>query len=284
MSVLPFGVPKLMVSTGFELQFVGHKDIAIMQTPADILGLNSVMRQTLASAAGAIAGMVEAEVDAVVKPLVGITALGVTTPAVMRIKPLLQEMGYDLIAFHTDTQVLDEFMQEGRISGIIDLTTFEIMIPLAFHLPEVLAEGRLTLAGEKGLPQVIIPGGLDMFIIPGTKETIPEEYRNRTIHVHGPDIVLIRTNKEEIGKAAGILAERANKAVGPVAIVIPIRGFSSVDAEGQHFYDPDADSAFARVVGETVKEGIDIIEIDAHINDNEFAVAVVDTFDKLIRK
>jgi uncharacterized protein (UPF0261 family) len=104
------------------------------------------------------------------------------------------------------------------------------------------------------------------------------------IHVHGPDTVLVRTTGEEVGKAAGILAGRANRATGPVAIVIPKRGFSAVDIEGQHFYDPDADAAFAQVVRETVNEGVDIVEIEAHINDSEFAAAVVDTFNKLTRK
>ncbi len=284
MSVLPIGVPKLMVSTWFELQFVGAKDIAIMQTPADIMGLNSVMRQTLASAAGAIVGMAEAEVGDQVKPLVGITALGVTTAAVMKIKSLLEEKGYEPIVFHSKTQVLDELMEEGRIGSIIDLTTFEVMVPLSFHLPESLAADRLRLAGEKGLPQIIVPGGLDMFIFPGTKETVPQEYKDRPIHVHGPDRVLARTTKEEVGKAAKILAERANRAAGPVAIVIPTRGFSSVDAEGQHFYDPDADGAFAQVIKDTVKESIDIVEVDAHINDDEFAKRVVETFGKVIGK
>jgi uncharacterized protein (UPF0261 family) len=284
MSVLPIGVPKLMVSTGFELRFVGHKDIAIMQTPADILGLNSVMRRTLASAAGAIVGMVEAEAEEESTRLVGLTALGVTTPAVMNLIPLLRERGYDPIAFHTDTQVLTELVSQDRISGIIDITTFEVMIPLSLHLPESLAEGRLALAGEKGLPQVIVPGGLDMFILPGTKDSIPEEYRDRAIHVHGPDTVLIRTARDDVAKAAQILAERANRSAGPVAIVIPARGFSSVDAPGQHFYDPDADQAFAQVVRDTVKDSVRIVEVDAHINEDKFARAVVDAFEKLTAK
>jgi uncharacterized protein (UPF0261 family) len=284
MSVLPIGVPKLMVSTGFDLQFVGHKDIAMMQTPADILGLNAIMRQTLASAAGAIVGMVEAEAGAQTGPLVGMTALGVTTPAVMRLVPLLRDRGYDPISFHTDTQILTELLQEDRISGIIDVTTFEVMIPLAFHLPESLAEGRLALAGEVGIPQVIVPGGLDMFIFPGTKETVPEEYKGRTVHVHGPDIVLVRTSGEEVAKAGRILAERANRASGPVAVVIPTRGFSSVDAPGQHFHDPDADGAFARTVKDTANDGVPVIEVDAHINDDEFAVKLVEVFDGLTAK
>jgi uncharacterized protein (UPF0261 family) len=284
MSTLPIGVPKFMVSTGFELQFVGAKDITIMQTPADILGLNSVMRQTLASAAGAIVGMAEARVQEKAKPLIGITALGVTTPAVMNIKPLVEKMGYEPIVFHSKTQILDELIDEGRINGIIDLTTFEIMIPISFHMPEEMAEGRLRIAGEKGLPQVIVPGGLDMFIFPGTKETVPSEYSGRLIHVHGPDTVLVRTTRAEVATAGRVLAKRANSAKGPVAVVIPLGGFSSVDAEGQHFYDPQADAAFVRVIKDSVKDEVDIIEVSAHINDIRFARKVVDIFDKLLKK
>jgi len=284
MSVLPVGVPKLMVSTGFETQFVGAKDITIMQTPADILGLNSVMRKTLASAAGAIVGMAEAKVREKARPLIGMTALGVTTPAVMNIKPLVEKMGYESIVFHSKTQILDELIGDDRISGIIDLTTFEVMIPISFHLPEEMAEGRLRIAGEKGLSQIIVPGGLDMFIFPGTKETVPPEYNERPIHVHGPDTVLVRTTGEEVAAAARVLAKRANSAKGPVAVVIPLGGFSSVDAEGQHFYDPQADAAFPRVIKDCVKKQVDIIEVNAHINDVRFAKKVVDTFDKLLKK
>jgi uncharacterized protein (UPF0261 family) len=284
MSILPIGVPKLMVSTGFELQFVGAKDITIMQTPADILGLNSVMRQTLASAAGAIVGMAEAEVREKAMPLIGMTALGVTTPAVMNMKPFLEKRGYEAIVFHSKTKILDELIAVDRICGIIDLTTFEIMIPISFHLPEEMAEDRLRIAGEKGLPQIIIPGGLDMFIFPGTKESVPPEYAERSLHVHGPDTVLVRTTREEVATAARVLAKRANSAKGPVAIVIPLQGFSAVDKQGQHFYDPQADAAFARVIKDSVKNKVDIIEVNAHINDVRFAKKVVNTYDRLLKK
>jgi len=284
MSVLPIGVPKLMVSTGFETQFVGAKDITIMQTPADILGLNSVMRLALASAAGAVVGMVEARVKEKAKPLIGMTALGVTTPAVMNMKPSLEKRGYEAIVFHTKTKILDELIADDRICGIIDLTTFEIMIPISFHLPAEMAEDRLKIAGEKGLPQIIIPGGLDMFIFSGTKESVPLEYAGRLLHVHGPDIVLVRTTGEEVAMAARVLAKRANKANGPVAVVIPLRGFSAVDKQGQHFYDPKADAAFAKTIKDTLKKKVRIVEVDAHINDAQFAGKVVDIFDKLLKK
>jgi uncharacterized protein (UPF0261 family) len=278
MRALPIGVPKLMVSTWFETQFAGSKDIAILQTPADILGLNSVMRQTLASAAGAIAGMVESGVQEEARPLVGITALGVTTPAVLNMKPLLEERGYEPIVFHSKTEILDELLREDRISGIIDLTTFEVMIPMAYHLPEALAESRLSLAGEKGVPQVIVPGGLDMFIFTGTRDSVPQEYRDRRIHAHGPDRVLVRTTAGEIERAAKLLAERANSARGPVAVLIPLKGFSAVDRPGQHFHDPEADGAFAAAISVSIGPGVQVIKVDAHVNDQEFARKAVEVF------
>ncbi|MBE0479838.1 MAG: Tm-1-like ATP-binding domain-containing protein [Dehalococcoidia bacterium] len=283
MSVLPTGIPKFMVSTWFELQFVGAKDITMMQAPADILGLNSVTRKTLAMAAAAISGMVEIEREKQDKPSVGITALGVTTPAAMKIKALLDKKGYDPIVFHSKTQVLDELVQDGRITGIIDLTTFEVTVPLTYHLPMELAENRLKLAGDKGLPQVIIPGGLDMLIFTGTRESVPSEYRNRILHAHGPDRVLARTTKEEVAAAARVLAERANRASGPVRVVIPSQGFSAVDRAGQHFFDPAADAFFASVMREHLTKGIEIVLVDAHINDEKFAKAVVEVYDSLCR-
>jgi uncharacterized protein (UPF0261 family) len=278
MSVLPVGVPKLMVSTWFDTRFIGAKDVAILQTPADILGLNEVMRKTLASAAGAIVGMAEAHVEASERPMVGITALGVTTPAVMNILPLLNRGGYDPLVFHAKTEVLDELIEEDRIRGIIDLTTFEVLIPIAFHLPEALSEARLALAGERGLPQVIVPGGLDMFIFPGTREAVPPEYSDRPTHAHGPDRMLVRTRAKEVEAAARLLSARANRACGPVAVVIPLQGFSSVDREGDPFHDPEADGLFSRVIEENVEETVQVCEVDAHINDPVFAEEVVEVF------
>ncbi len=284
MSVLPVGVPKLMVGTWFETQFVGAKDVTIMQAPADMMGLNSVMRQVLASAAGAIVGMVEAEVPGQAKPLVGVTALGVTTQAVMNMRPLLEAMGLEAIVFHSKTQILDELIQEDRISGVIDLTTFEVMIPISFHLPEAMSAGRLALAGDRGLPQVIVPGGLDMFIFPGTKEQVPEEYRDRKVHAHGPDKVLVRTTQAEVASAAAVLAGRANSSAGPVAVVVPSRGFSAADAEGLPFHDPAADAAFIDIIRSKVKTEIEVFEVDAHINDEAFAREVVSTFSRLSKR
>jgi len=282
MKALPIGVPKLAVTTYVDLQYLGNKDITIMQTPADILGLNAIMRKTLSNAAAAIAGMAQVELPKEeFKPLIGLTALGLTTPGVLKINLLLKERGYDPIAFHAKTEVLNDLIREGQISGVIDLTTFEVLVPITYHMPESVVENRLSAAGERGIPQIIVPGGLDMHIFGGTKETIPPEYKDRKLHIHGPNVVLARTTKDEVAKASKILAKRANKSRGPVAIVVPLRGFSDVDKEGEAFYDPEADRAFGETMKETVKQSVEVVEVDAHINDQEFAEQLMNVFDKI---
>jgi len=285
MKTLPVGLPKLMVTTVRDACYVGTSDITVMPISEKTLGLEAELRRILANAAGAIVGMVEAETPKIVKPLplIGITALGVTTPAVMKIVSLLNKKGYDAISFHTRTEMLNKLIEEGRVGGVIDLTPCEVLLPFAYHMPDEFLgiKDRLEVAGEKGLPQVTAPGGLDMLIFLGTKESVPEEFQNRLLHAHGPNTVLVRTTKEEVREASKILVERANKATGPVAIVIPLRGFSSEDDEGKHFYDPTADRAFAEVVKENAQEKVHVVEIDAHINDDKFAVEVVNIFDKM---
>jgi len=287
MKALPIGVPKLMVSTYILPELIGEKDITVMQTPADIVGHNIVMRTTLANAAGAIVGMVEAKVPpSEVKPLIAMTSLGVTTIGVMKIIPLLEERGYEAIVFHNKSETLDELIEEGKIYGVIDLTTSELVRTFIYpqtgfefiHPPR---EDRLEPAGRRGLPQVIAPGGLDMHILHGTQETAPSQFKGRKSLQHTSFALLVRTTKNEMAKLGKVIADRANRATGPVAIVIPIRGFSAVDKEGRALYDPEADRAFIEAVRNNVQEQVEVVEVDAHINDDAFTEKVVDVFDEL---
>ena len=287
MKALPIGVPKLMISTYILPELIGAKDITVMQTPADIVGRNPVMRRTLANAAGAIVGMVEVKVpSSKVKPLIAMTSLGVTTLGVMKIIPLLEERGYEAIVFHNKSETLDELTEEGKIYGVIDLTTNELVRTFihsqtGFESIHPLREDRLEPAGRRGLPQVIAPGGLDMHILRGTPETVPSQFKDRKSSQHTSFTLLVRTSREEMAKLGKVIAERANRAIGPVAIVIPLRGFSSVDKEGKALYDPEADRAFIEAVRNNVQEQVEIVGVDAHINDDAFAEKIVDVFDEL---
>lgn len=294
MKTLPIGIPKLMVTTFIDPKPVGDEDITLMQTPVDLVGLNKVTRKTLSNAAGAMIGMVEMKVPPVkAKPLIGMTALGVTTPAVMKVMSRLEKRGYNSVVFHAKTAILDRLVKEGKIDGIIDLTSFEtipiVLYPAAIIISRLgvaeVRRTRLESAGEKALPQIIAPGGLDMHIFPGEGiEAVPPGFRNRAWTMHGPNIALVRTNKDELTKVGKNIAERANKAAGPVAVIIPLRGFSEASKKGAPLYDPEADRAFINALKENLEEKVKFIEVDCHINDDEFADRVIETFDEITEK
>jgi uncharacterized protein (UPF0261 family) len=271
---LPIGTPKLMVTTKMEYAHqVGEEDITIMQTPADIMGLNIVMRRSLSQAASAIAGMVKAPVEELnsdLTPMVGITALGVTTPAVTQIRAKLEDRGYETIVFHNRTRVLEELIETGAIDGVIDLSLNELISAfITKSLPE--RRSRLDILGSISIPLLMVPGGFDMIILSHIKGNIPKKYSGRVKSMHGPYVTLVRTNLREIRKLAKIIVKKANEAKGPVVIMIPLKGFSSVDKEGQAFYDPNLIKVFTEIVRSNTKKHVNVIEVESHINDGKFA-------------
>jgi uncharacterized protein (UPF0261 family) len=293
MKGLPIGFPKLLITTFIALAPVGEEDLVVMQAPVDLIGLNKVIMQTLSNAAGAVIGMVEQEVPKDrERKLIGITALGVTTPAVQKVISRIEERGYDSIVFHATTAKLNRMANEGVIDAIIDLTAYET-VPKVLYSPEQLMllsggqdvdRSRLDCAERSSIPQIIAPGGLDMHIWPGATDinTVPPEYKNRAWSMHGPNIVLIRTSKEELEQVGQNIAERANRALGPVSIIIPLQGFSEASRKDAPLCDPDSDRAFMDSVKNKVDQKVKIQEIDCHINDDAFAEAIMNTFDKII--
>lgn len=288
MKELPIGVPKLMVSTFIDPHYVGEKDIAIFQVPADIAGLNYIMRRALSTAAGAIVGMVETTMQTKPqKPVVGITALGVTTPAVMKISTMLKNEGYDVVVFHAKSQNLDELVEQNEIFGVIDLTPFELVrlhIYYPANVPRRERKDRLEPALKKGLPYIFVPGGLDMHIFRGPPEEVPKPFKTRKLYSHGPYVTLARTSKEEMVKLAKVVADKLKLAKGPAAVIIPLKGFSALDKPGGPFYDPEADGAFISELKLRLPSNVKFMVVNAHINDREFAVEVIKTWNELIKK
>ncbi len=291
MKGLPIGLPKLLITTFLALAPVGDEDITVMQSPVDLVGLNKIVARTLSNAAGAIIGMVERESPpALHRKLVGITALGVTTPAVQKVIARLEEREYDSVVFHATSDKLDRMAKEGITSAVLDLTTFETIPKVVY--PEALQSmlsgwgpvdrSRLRFAGQRAVPQIIAPGGLDMHIFPGATclESVPPEYRDRAWSMHGPKVLIVRTTEEELEQVGRNLAERANSALGPVAFVIPLRGFSEASKKDGPLHDPRADRGFIRALRQDLDERIKVIEVDCNINEDPFADAVIRTFDE----
>ena len=293
MKGLPMGLPKLLITTFISFVPVGDEDITVMQSPVDLVGLNRIVVRTLANAAGAMAGMLQQEVPRDLgKPLVGITALGVTTPAVQKAISGLEKRGYDSIVFHATTDKLDRMAGDGMIDAILDITTFET-VPRVLYTEEVLSRlsgsaavdrSRLSRAARRAIPHVIAPGGLDMHIFPGATsiDSVPAEYRGRAWSMHGPSVVLVRTTGEELEEVAANIANRANAAAGPVAVVIPLGGFSEASKKGAPLHDPQADRGFVRGLRATLDKRIKVTEVDCDINDDRFVDEVLRVFDEMI--
>jgi uncharacterized protein (UPF0261 family) len=289
MKSLPLGVPKLMICTRLDhAAEVGEKDFTVMQTPADILGLNRIMKRSLRQGAGAIVGMIRnsgEELEDVTKPMVGITALGVTTPLVLKLIPLLEKAGYEVVVFHNRAGNLEELVKLGSIKGIIDLSLGELVWAYVANIfPE--RKSRLEIVKRVSIPMVIVPGSLDMIILTNLRkeEDVPRKYKNRILSKHGPSVTLVSTDLKETEILAKVIAEKANSAKGPVTILIPFRGFSSMDKKGQAFYNPARVETFVNTVKKKVKDHVQVVEMDKHINDHEFAQKLFDTYLSMERR
>jgi uncharacterized protein (UPF0261 family) len=291
MRALPMGVPKLMVSTVASRdmsQEIGTRDITIMHSVVDMLGLNAVSRKLLANAAGAIVGMVETEVElAPTRPLVGLTVFGFCTEGAMHVKPLLEARRYEMVAFHangTGGMAMEDLIEQGLISGVVDFATHEFADQLHDGYCGGIGPGRLEAAGRRGIPQVIVPGGLDCIVLEfDSPETTPPQFRDRKIFWYDFRSG-VRTSVEELKGLAQTISDKLNRARGPVKMMIPLRGWSEADGEGAPLHEPETNAVFVQEMKQLLDPRIEIVEVDAHINEPHFAQVVVDVFDDLMQK
>ena len=290
MRALPVGVPKVMVSTmasGDTEPYVGARDVMMLYSVADIEGLNRLSRQVIANAALATVGMVTNDPDVEVeeKPTVGITMFGVTTPCVQAAREYLEERGYETIVFHatgTGGRAMESLVEEGVIDGVLDVTTTEWADEL---VGGVLSAGpeRLDAAGERGIPQVVSTGALDMVNF-GPRDSVPGEFEGRLFHVHNPQVTLMRTTVEENAELGEIIAGKLNAATGPTALALPLGGVSMLDVEGEDFHDPEADRALFDALRKSIDDDVELLEMDADVNDEEFARTIAAKLDKYMRE
>jgi uncharacterized protein (UPF0261 family) len=284
-----------MVSTlasGQVRPYVGVRDIMMLHSVVDISGLNRISRTVLTNAARAMIGMVRAGLGSQSVPaacpfgrtgslepgqgpgLISATMFGVTTPCVEASRKVIEQHGYEVLVFHatgTGGLTMESFINDGLIGGVLDITTTELADEL---VGGELSAGRdrLTAAGLRGVPQVISVGALDMVNF-GPPDTVPEKFRGRRFYQHNPNVTLMRTTPEENDKLGKEIAEKASAARGPTVVLLPLRGVSAIDREGQPFYWPEADAALFQSLRNWMSPHVRLIELDLHINDNAFAEA-----------
>jgi len=277
MRALPIGLPKVMVSTlggGDVSAYTGSKDIIFIPSIVDVAGINRFSRAIYANAAGAIAGMVELEAPAVTgeKPLITATMFGNTTQCVDRARGVMENAGYEVLVFHATGaggKTMEGLIADGFIVGSLDITTTELADEVCGG---VLSAGpdRMMAAARAGIPTVLAPGCVDMCNFWGI-DAVPEKYRDRNLYQWNPNITLMRTNVEENLAMGKMIARAANESKGKVVILLPLKGVSMLDSPGGPYWDPEADGACYRAIKDHLKPGIPVIEIDANINDAEFA-------------
>ena len=280
MRQLPLGVPKVMVSTmasGDVSPYVGTSDIVMIPSVVDAEGLNDISKVIFSNAANAVVGMVQnrKELESDGKPLLAATMFGVTTPCVKAAEDYLHEQGYDVLVFHatgTGGKCMEALINQGFIKGVLDLTTTEWCDAV---VGGVLNAGpnRVTAAGMHGIPQVVSVGALDMVNF-GPMDTVPAQFKDRNLYKHNPTVTLMRTTADELKSIGHEIATRLADATGKTTLMLPLKGVSMIDVEGQPFYDAEADKVLFDTLRTELKgSNVEIVELDTDINDKEFAVA-----------
>lgn len=289
MRALPFGFPKLMVSTvasGDTRPYVETRDICMMPSVVDIAGLNSVSRRIIGNAAAAICGMVASEPASAAgeKPAIAATMFGVTTPCVTVARRILEERGFEVLVFHATGvggRAMEQLIEDGAFQAVLDITTTELADEL---VGGVMSAGprRLEAAGRRGIPQLVCPGAIDMVNF-GPVESVPSQFRSRLLYRHNPSVTLMRTTPEECAEIGRIAAEKLNAASGPVTVLIPLRGVSAIDKLGGPFYSPAALDAYRSALKAALSPAVRLVELDAHINEDAFARAAAELLVESLR-
>jgi uncharacterized protein (UPF0261 family) len=283
---LALGTPKVIVSTiAFSPVIPPGRlppDVMMLLWAGGLYGLNSVCRSVLSQAAGAAVGAVRGrELPISDKPLVGMTSLGSSSLKYMaRLKPEIEDRGFELAVFHTTGmggRALESLSKKGQFAAVMDFSLIEVSNEV---LGSVVSAGadRLEAAGRAGVPQIVAPGGVTLVDLQTWRE-VPEQFAGREFHIHNRLIACAKLNADERVQAAETIAAKLMKAKGPTAFIMPRKGIDEWDKDGGPFHDDEGLNAFADAIRHSVGPPVELIELDAHINDKEFASAVLGIFD-----
>ena len=288
MQVVPLGTPKFCLSTLAAKDLsrqVGVKDITLMPSVVDVAGVNSISKLLIQQAAAAICGMVnvKAEESDTKKKSIAISMFGNTTKCVDKCTELLKNKGYEVLAFHATGvggATMESLILEGCFDAVLDVTTTELADDLCGGICSAGPE-RLTAASKMGIPQIVVPGCLDMVNF-AHLDTVPDEFKSRQLYSWAPDVTLLRTNESENKILGESLATKINSSEGKVMVLLPKKGISQIDSEGDIFYQPEVDKVLFESIKTHTKPSIPVVEMDAHINDEAFAIALVDNLIKIL--
>tara|TARA_R110000868_G_scaffold29420_4_gene109341 strand:- start:15141 stop:16388 length:1248 start_codon:yes stop_codon:yes gene_type:complete len=290
MQTLPFGFPKLCISTLATKDLsvhIGSKDITLMPSIVDVAGLNSISKVVMRQGAAAIVGMMKATISDNEKKgrSIAISVFGNTSLCVDKCSELLKEKEYEVLAFHSvgvGGRTMEGLTLDGCFDAILDITTTELADELCGGICSA-GPDRLTAASKMGIPQVMVPGCLDMVNF-GPLDTVPEKYKDRQLFSWAPDVTLMRTNKEENRILGKTIAQKLNKSEAAVTVLLPLGGLSKIGGIDEVFYNPTVDQELFHSLKKYLNNNIQIIEVDSNINTEYFAKEAVKYLLEIIKK
>jgi len=288
MRCLPFGLPKVVVSTVASRnirEYIGTKDIVMFHSVADLLGFNEFIRLILGQAVYAVCGMMERDrAPKKRRPMVAVTAYGINSTCAILAEAFLRERGYEMIGFHANGcggMAMEEFISEGLLAGVLDLTPHEIADEMFGGYCRGIGPSRLVTAGERGIPLLFSPGGLDNAVF-SPFYPMPEQLRGRKRHDHDTRFC-VRMGPGEMKAFAEIVGEKLNRSGGPTYVLIPGKGWSEVDKAGMELFDPETNRVFVDHLKAILESRIPIEVMDAHISEPAFARRAVEILDEMVR-
>ena len=287
MRAFPIGFPKVMISTIAAKDteaFIGNMDIFMLNSVSDLAGLNRITRKVLRNGALAIAGLVRERQfnDELSRPLAVLTTLGTTEATAARMRVHFETWGYESVTFHTTGtggQAMERMVNFEPVSAVVDLSLHEL---IDHHFGGAFDPGpeRGRAALQKGVPTVIVPGNID-FLVTGPMAQARINFPGRAGHKHNANITCVRTSLEEIQQIAEIIAGYCNESTGPVAVLVPMKGFSCLDHEDGPQPDPDGPRVFAETFARALTRNIHFETVPLHINDEEFSSVIVGALQKI---
>jgi uncharacterized protein (UPF0261 family) len=289
MRVLPLGVPKVMVSTVASRNMaktVGTKDITMIHSVVDLLGVNSISGMILDKAAGAICGMVKSPWKAnAKKKRIALSFFGFITKGAEEVKRSLEERGYEVVSFHangTGGMAMEELAREGYFDGILDFAIHELADELMGGYCRGIGSQRLEPPPGRAVPRLVVPGGMDCAVLEFTRDTVPHEHRHRKLFFYDFRSA-IRLNKKETTYLAGQVAEKLRLDPSHVKVLVPQQGFSEADHVNGPLFDPAMNEVFVRKLKKELNPLLEIREADYHINDAAFARLAAEMMDDMVR-
>ena len=289
MRELSLEVPKVMVSTVASRDMsniVSTKNITMIHSVADLLGVNSISGKILDQAAGAVCGMVKGRWQPVQgKKRIALPFFGFITAGAEFTRRALESKGYEVVAFHangTGGMAMEELAAEGYFDGILDLATHELADHLLDGYCGAIGPQRYEPVSGYSIPRLVVPGGLDCAVLEFTRDNIPEQYRDRKIFFYDFRSA-IRLNMDETTHLAKQLAEKLNRDAPNIKILIPQKGWSEADRENGPLYDPQMNIFFTERLRENLNPQIEIQEVGHHINDEEFGLIAAGMMDEMVQ-